>query len=178
MSAGTALHAINYVFRASGVGSNGSDFAFSGNIGASLYSPSFRLALSINDFNQPSLRPIDAASIVYRYYTFHVSKSIELGSQIKLQGSTRSNIIFQGYSTTLLHLGLIYKNVAGLNAYAHSAQGWGVSLDFTHLEVEAGWLDLSLGYRVPYPNGNRIPYNTLEINLGYSWERNNEQKGQ
>ncbi|MBC7387775.1 MAG: type IX secretion system membrane protein PorP/SprF [Opitutaceae bacterium] len=167
LSGGFALHAINYVFRSSSAGSNGSDFSLSGNVSASIYSETFKLGISVNDFNEPTLTPIDNPSIVYRYYTGHLEKSIEISSKSKFKGSLRSNYIYNGYSTVLLHLGMIFSDRIGYNVLAHSSSGLGFSLDLNKIEIENSLLDVSFGYRVPYAKGARVPYNSYEINVGY-----------
>ncbi|MBC7387649.1 MAG: type IX secretion system membrane protein PorP/SprF [Opitutaceae bacterium] len=167
LSGGAAFHVINYLFRSSSAGSNGSDFAGSGNVSASVYSETFKLGLSINDFNEPTLKPIDNPSIVYRYYTGHLEKSLGISPKSRFIGSFRCNYIPKGYSTGILHLGIIFSEKVGINVLAHSSSGLGFSLDLNKIEIENSFLDVSFGYRVPYAKGARVPYNSYEINVGY-----------
>ncbi len=167
LSGGAAFHVINYVFKASSAGANGSDFAWSGNIGVALYSSSFRFGFAANDFNRPSLTPLDVPSVVYRYYTVHAEKSVELGLQTKLKGSVRANLVPHGYSSLAASLGLLYLDKLGISGFVHNTQGWGLAFELDKLEMGNSWLDLSFAYRFPYSNGYRIPYNSFEINVGY-----------
>jgi len=173
LSGGTSLHVINYIFKASSAGASGSDFAWSGNVSTALYSSTFRLGVSVNDFNQPSLTPIDVPSIVYRYYTIHSEKKISLGANTQFIASARTNIIPEGYSTLMAHLGISFQEKIGLHGFAHNNQGWGIAIDLNHLEVDDSFFDVSFAYRIPYSFGYRIPYSAFEVNLGYYLAREN-----
>lgn len=171
LSGGASLHTINYVFKASSAGASGSDFAWSGNFSTALYTSTFKIGISINDFNQPSLTPLDVPSIVYRFYTLHSEKKIDLGLNSRLLISARAHYIPQGYSTLIAHAGILLREQIGFHGFAHSHQGWGVALDFPSIEASSGLFDISLAYRIPYSFGFRIPYNVFEINLGYFLKR-------
>jgi hypothetical protein len=166
-SGGTSAHLINYVFKSSSAGSQGSAFAWSGNIGASIYNEHFRLGISVNDFNSPSIGPVDYVFVLHRYYTVHAEKSLLLNHQTKLTGSLRTNIVPQGYSTGLFHLGIYFAEKIGLNSFAHTNQGWGLALDINKIELGESWLDVSFAYKMPYAKGRGIPTNAYEINVGY-----------
>ncbi len=167
------MHVINYLFKASSAGASGSDFAWSGNISAALYSPTFRLGISANDFNQPLLTPLDVPSIVYRYYTIHSEKKIALGLNTQLIASARTNIITNGYYALMGNIGLNFQEKIGLYGFAHNDQGWGLAIDLNHIEVSESWFDVSFAYRIPYSTGYRIPYSVFEINLGYYLSKSN-----
>jgi type IX secretion system PorP/SprF family membrane protein len=171
LSAGTAFHVINYLFKSSSAGSQGSDFAWSGNVGASIYSPTFRLGFSVNDFNSPSIRPVDFAFVLARFYTVHLEKTFSLSQQIKLRGSIRTNIVPEGSSTGLFHLGVLLTERIGINGFAHTSQGWGAALDVNRIEIGDSWMDISFAYKVPYDKGKGVPASAYEINVGYFFSR-------
>jgi hypothetical protein len=166
-AAGTSFHLINYVFKSSSAGSQGSAFAWSGNIGASIYSKHFRLGISINDFNNPTIRPVDYTFVLYQYYTVHAEKKLLLNHQTQLKGSLRSNIVPEGHSTGIFHLGITFVEKIGINCFAHSNQGWGLNLDLNKIELGDSWLDVSFAYKMPYAKGRGVPASAYEVNVGY-----------
>jgi hypothetical protein len=170
-SGGTAFHVINYIFKSSSAGSNGSAFSWSGNLSAAIYTSLFRLGVSVNDFNNPAVRPVDYTFVLYRYYTFHVEKAVHLSPQSLLTGSLRVNLVPQGTSTGMCNVGVLFADKVGLHAFAHTTQGWGLAIDFNHLEINDSWLDMSFAYKAPSPFGNRPPYSSYEINMGYYLSR-------
>lgn len=170
-AAGTSFHLLNYVFKSSSAGSQGSAFAWSGNIGASIYNEHFRLGISINDFNNPTIRPVDYTFVLYRYYTIHAEKTLLLNHQTQLRGSLRTNIVPEGLNTGILHLGITFAEKLGFNSFAHTNQGWGLAVDLNKIELGNSWLDLSFAYKMPYAKGRGIPGNAYEINMGYCFTK-------
>jgi hypothetical protein len=171
LSAGTSLHIINYVFKSSSAGSSGSAFSWSGNIGAAIYTSSFQLGISANDFNSPSIRPVDYAFVLYPYYVVHAEKKLQIGAQTELTGSVRAIAVPKGLSSGMCHLGIIMAEKVGVHGFLYSIQGWGIALDLPHLEINDSWLDLSFAYKMPYPNSTRPPYSLYEINVGYYFNK-------
>ncbi|HTF80381.1 MAG TPA: hypothetical protein VL947_01605, partial [Cytophagales bacterium] len=163
---------INYLFRSSSAGSNGSDIVWSGNVSTSLYTDKFKFGLSLNDFNSPYVQPVDYRIRIYRYLTLHAEKTFELTAQTDLVGSFRSHVNGAGGSTASAHLGIAYNKIVGFHTFFHSSQGWGCAFDLPHIPMsEREWLDLSIAYKVSYSQSGRPPYNALEVNMAYLFSK-------
>lgn len=174
LSAGAAVHVINYTFKSSSAGSNGSAFTWSGNIGASVYTSTFKLGISVNDFNRPQIRPVDYTFILYRYTTFHIEKSVSIGPTVVLTASGRGNWVAEGYSTGMAHMGITLSENVGIHGFMHTTQGWGAAFDLPHIPIGDTWLDVSFAYKLPYPNSTKPPYSLYEINVGYYFFKKGE----
>ncbi|MBC7747378.1 MAG: type IX secretion system membrane protein PorP/SprF, partial [Methylotenera sp.] len=84
LSGGASFHLINYNFNASGSGAAGSDWTWSGGAGTTLYSATFKLGASLNDFNSPNLRPISYDFTIPRYFTLYGEKSQKVATNISV----------------------------------------------------------------------------------------------
>lgn len=171
LSGAAALNAINYSFKSSSAGSNGSDIAWSGTLSISLYTSKFKLGIATNDFNSPSVQPVDYKFRLYRFYCLHIEKNQRIGAKTVLTGSMRSNVVPKGVSTAMLHLGISLDERVGVHGFAHNTQGWGWAFDLGKIKLNEGWFDLSFAYKIPYSKGQHLPYNNYEINLAYFFSR-------
>lgn len=172
IAGGAAFHVVNYVFKSSNSGSNGSDFAGSGNLGVSLYTDLFKLGIATNDFNKPSVQPVDFRFNLYRFYTLHLEKNLTINHRTSVIGSLLSNYIPQGRSTQSLHVGVILSDKVGIHTFIHSWSGWGFAFGLKQLKLNDGWFDLTMSYKVPYSKQISPPSGNYEINLGYYFLRN------
>jgi len=171
LSAGSSLHVINYVFKSSSAGSNGSAFSWSGNIGAAIYTSSFLCGISANDFNSPTVKPVDYVFVLYPNYVVHAEKKLQIGPQTELKGSVRAIAVPKGQSFGMCHVGITMSERVGIHGFLYTLQGWGIALDLPHVEINDSWLDLSFAYKVPYPNSTRPPYSLYEIHVGYYFNK-------
>jgi len=167
LSAGISVHAINYSFHASGTGTSGSDIQLSGNLGTALSSSTFKLGASMSDFNNPEIRPINYAYVIYRYSTFYVEKTIPVGANTFLRGGGRYNQVWGHSASFLAQLGLLFSRAIGLSSFYYLDKGWGLALEVNQIKInEENQFDLSFAYQIPSQNQNP-PANQYEINLQY-----------
>lgn len=167
LSGGMAIHLINYNFGASGPGASGSDMSWSGNIAASLSSPTFKLGASINDFNSPQLRPIGYTFTLSPYNCFYVEKTLPIADETQLRGGGRFNLLWQNNSTFLVHLGLLFSRSIAISSFYYINKGWGGAIEINKIKLnEENLVDLSFAYQVPTQNQNP-PVSQYEFNVQY-----------
>jgi hypothetical protein len=177
-AAGTAIHVINYNFNTPAAGASGSALTWSGNISSTLYSSRFRLAISLNDFNSPDLRPINYDFRIPRYLTLYLEKSLEIKSGLEIRASGRCNWVsgiaatsLQPASFYLVQAGLDFSKEISASGLLYINKGWGMSVELKNIKLYQNSLDLSFLYFVPFksyfPTANQF-----EINLQYSFLKN------
>ena len=167
LSAGAAFHLINYTLQGSGSCASGSALDWSGNISATLYSPSFKIGFSYNDFNNPQMRPIDYIFNIPRFVTIYGEKIISINEHTKMMGSIKT-VWKQMYPASYqFQLGLILSKIVGVNSFIHINKGWGLALDLNSINVLKNDIDFSAAYFVPGKNSviNVIQY---ELNIRYN----------
>ncbi len=166
-SSGVSLHWVNYNFHTPSSSISGSDFSWAGTISCSLYSEDFSLGVSVNDFNNPTLRPIAYEFLLRRFITTYAIKKLKINDQTELKGAGR----FHFYSGTdpagILQLGLVFRELAGVSALYYTTKGIGVMFDLQNIKLLKNYVHLSFAYLVPgrnvYPAASQY-----ELNLMYS----------
>lgn len=167
LSGGAALHLINYNFGASGPGASGSDMSWSGNMATSLTSPTFKLGVSINDFNSPQLKPIGYAFVLSPYNCFYGEKTIPVSDETQLRGGGRFNLHWNDGSSFLAHVGLLFSRSIAFTGFYYINKGWGGAIEINKIKLnEENLVDLSFAYQVPTQNQNP-PVSQYELNVQY-----------
>jgi hypothetical protein len=171
LSVGSAFHLINYSFHASGSGTSGSAINWAGSLSSTLHAPSFNVSLSLNDFNNPQIRPINYNFNIYRYITLYGEKSFDLNENTQIKGAGRGNLIIGSTSTYLFQLGFVLSKIVGVNGFYYVDKGWGLAFDINKIRLYKSQLNFSLAYMLPkqtaYPAANQY-----ELNLSYCIPQN------
>lgn len=171
LSVGSAFHLINYSFHASGAGTSGSAINWAGSLSSTLHAPSFNVSLSLNDFNNPQIRPINYNFNIYRYITLYGEKSFDLNENTQIKGAGRGNLIIGSTSTYLFQLGFVLSKIVGVNGFYYVDKGWGLAFDINKIRLYKSQLNFSLAYMLPkqtaYPAANQY-----ELNLSYCIPQN------
>lgn len=168
LSGGAAFHLINYNFSASGTGASGSDVSWSGNIATSLTGPTFKLGVSVNDFNGPQLRPIGYMFTLSPYNCFYAEKTLPISEDTYLRGGARFNLLWQQSSSSFLaHIGLMFSRSIAISSFYSINKGWGGAIEINKIKLnEENLIDLSFAYQVPTQNHNP-PISQYELNVQY-----------
>lgn len=169
-SGGASFHLINYNFNASGSGASGSGWTWSGGVGTTLYSPSFKLGVSFNDLNSPSLRPISYVFNIPRYLTFYGEKLQDLSPNIQVKGAGRYNWKPNVPVNYIMQLGLVFSKTFGVSGFYYDKKGAGLALDLSNIKVSNGFSDLSFAYLLPSKNVNPS-VSQYELNLRFYMDR-------
>lgn len=170
LSGGTSFHLINYNFNASGSGATGSGWTWSGGVGTTLYSSSFKLGVSLNDLNSPTIRPISYDFSIPRYLTIYGEKTQEIATNLKIKGAGRCNSK-QGIPTMyILQLGVIFSNTLAVSGLYYAKKGTGVAIDLNKIKLHNGFADFSFAYLVPDKNVNPA-VSQYELNLRFYMDR-------
>lgn len=163
---GTALHLVNYYFHASGAGASGGATKWSGTASTTLYSPTFRLGISLNDFNNPRLRPISYDFLIKRYLTLYVEKTVDLSTNTQCKGAIRTSWEPRTPPSSVFQLGFIFSETAALYGFISVNKGWGMAVEVHRIKIARNNLDLSFTYQLPkattYPSVSQY-----ELNLCY-----------
>jgi hypothetical protein len=170
LSGGASFHLINYNFNASGAGASGSGWTYSGSVGTTLYSSSFKIGVSFNDMNSPTVRPISYDFTIPRYVTFYGEKLQELSENIKVKGAGRCNWKPNTSVNYIIQLGLVFSNTLGLSGFYYDKKGTGLAVDLTNIKVSNGFADLSFAYLSPSKNVNPS-VSQYELNLRFYIDR-------
>lgn len=172
LSAGLSVHVVNYSFHASGAGTSGSAYTWSGNIGFALSSTTYRLGVSFNDFNSPHIKPINYTYTLNRFSTVYAEKSLLVGANTFLTGGLRYNQIWGHSSTVLAQFGLLFSRAIGITSFYYFDKGWGLTIEVNRIKLnKANQIDIAFTYQIPSPNHNP-PVSQYEINLQYYLKRN------
>jgi hypothetical protein len=169
-STGAVLNMINYNFTGSATGASGSDFACSGSLSSSLYSSNFKLGLAINDFNNPTLRPINYEFTVLRYLTLYAEKTFILNENTNFKALGRSNFKRNSPSSYIFQLGLEYSKLVTVSTILNLKRGLGFSFDLNNIKAKKGNFDFSFAYLAPIYNAqpNASQY---ELNISYKFKK-------
>lgn len=166
LAGGVALHMINYNFDASSSGASGSSFTWAGHMSTTLYSPTFRLGASLNDFNNPTIRPISYTFLINRYVNLYGEKVFDLGPKTQIRGAARCNWILGISSSYILQAGFVLSNTVGVSAFHYTGNGSGLILDLYKIKLYKNYFDFSLTYLMPQSNVYPVA-NQYELNLHY-----------
>ena len=170
LSLGSSIHIINYRFDASATGVSGSDLAWSGSISTALYTPTYIVAASFNDFNNPKIKPINYPFSIYRYVTLYGQKTFDLNSNTQLSTSGRCHFALGNTSSYFAHVGLILSKIVGVNTFYHLNKAWGLAFDINAIKIKRSLMDLSIAYQIPQ-HGTSPSANQYELNLRYYFEK-------
>jgi hypothetical protein len=166
LSGGVAFHLINYNFSASAAGASGSSFAWAGQASTTLYSPTFRLGVSIDDLNNPTVTPISYSFLINRYINLYGEKFFDIGPGTQIRGAARCNWIPGIESSYNIQAGAVFSGTVGVSAFYYTGRGYGLILDLNKIELYKNYFDFSLTYLVPQSNVYPV-VNQYEINLQY-----------
>ncbi|MBC7391600.1 MAG: type IX secretion system membrane protein PorP/SprF [Opitutaceae bacterium] len=169
LSAGASFHLINYNFSASGTGASGSAWTWSGGIGTTLYSPTFKLGVSLNDFNSPNLRPVNFDFTIPRYLTLYGEKSQEVAENVSVNGASKLNLQSRSVSC-ILKLGLAFYETVGISGLYYVNKGIGAAFELNKIKLHNGLADLSFTYLIP---GQKVSpsVSQYEINMRFSIDK-------
>lgn len=166
LSLGTAFHLVNYNFHPSGSGASGSDLNWTGSFSTMLYASNFKLAISLNDFNNPIVTPINYTFNIYRYITLYGEKLFDLNQNTQFKCSARCNSFFGKPNTYILHGGLVLSKIVGVNGFYYATKGYGFTFDINSIKINKSNLDFSLAYQIPQKQVAPAA-NQYEVNLRY-----------
>lgn len=166
LSGGIAFHMINYNFDASAAGASGSSFTWAGHGSVTLYSPTFRLGASLNDFNNPTVTPINYTFLINRYINLYGEKYFDLGPNTQIRGAVRGNWIPGVSSSYILQAGFVLSNTVGISAFHYAGNGTGLILDLYKINLYKNYFDFSLAYLKTQSNVYPVA-NQYELNLHY-----------
>lgn len=166
LSGGIAFHMINYNFDASAAGASGSSFTWAGHGSVTLYSPTFRLGASLNDFNNPTVTPINYTFLINRYVNLYGEKYFDLGPNTQIRGAARGNWIPGVSSSYILQAGFVLSNTVGISAFHYTGNGSGLILDLYKINLYKNYFDFSLAYLKTQSNVYPVA-NQYELNLHY-----------
>jgi len=167
LAGGAAFHVVNYNFHASGSGASGSAITWTGNIAAGIYSPTFRVGVSFNDFNNPQIKPINYPFQLYRYATFYAEKEMLIAEDTYIRGAGKYNVVSGNSSSFLGQLGLIFSRSIGVSYFFYANRGWGLSAEINKIKLgQEHKIDFVLAYQVPGKDQNP-PSSQYELNLRY-----------
>ena len=170
LSGGASLHLINYNFNASGSGASGSGWTWSGGMGTTLYSSSFKLGVSFNDINSPTVRPISYDFTIPRYVTIYGEKVQDIAANLKIKGASRCNLKFATSAMYILQLGFVFSNTLAVSGLYYAKKGAGVVIDLNKIKLHNGLADFSFAYLVPAQNVNPA-VSQYELNLRFHIDR-------
>lgn len=170
LSGGASFHLINYNFNASGAGASGSGWTYSGGIGTTIYSSNFKLGVSFNDMNSPTIRPISYDFTIPRYINFFGEKLLELSENIKARGASRCNWKPNTSVNYIIQFDLVFSNTLGVSGFYYDKKGAGLAVDLTNVKVSNGFADLSFAYLLPSKNVNPS-VSQYELNLRFYMDR-------
>jgi hypothetical protein len=163
---GAKVYFVNYTFDASSTGASGSDGTFTGCVSSSLYTSTFKFGVSINDFNNSTLRPISYDFTLNRFLTFYGEKTFDVDQSTEFKVASRFNYISEQRNSAILQGGFVFSKVASASAFYYYNKGWGLIFDIQRIEFSDTKLDCS--FSVLLPNQHTQPnMNQIEINLHY-----------
>jgi hypothetical protein len=170
LSLGASFHLINYSFNASGAGASGSDWEWSGGMGTTLYSPTFKLGIALNEFNNPNIRPISYDFIINRYFTFYGEKLLSISEGMEIKGAGRCNWVMEKSAFYIMQLGFVFSKTVGINGLHYVNKGTGMAFDLSNIKLHKGFFDFSLAYLVPSENATPSAAQ-YELNLRFYVDR-------
>lgn len=170
LSGGASFHLINYNFNASGSGASGSAWTWSVGAGTTLYAPSFKLGVSFNDLNSPTVRPISYAFTIPRYATIFGEKSHEITTNIKAKGAGRCQWKAEVPATYIAQLGLVFSNTVAVSGLYYVKKGTGIVMELERVKLNNGFADFSFAYLLPAQNVNPA-VSQYELNLRFYMDK-------
>ncbi|MFN6945512.1 MAG: PorP/SprF family type IX secretion system membrane protein [Cytophagaceae bacterium] len=167
IAAGTSLGLVNYTYRSSTAGMGGSDLAFIGNVGLWVYNDRVRAGVSVNDFPNNSVRPIDEETVLFRHYVFTGDYRLDIDHNLSLRpvlSATFSDVQYTSVSPGLVCV--LQERLSGGLLY-RSRNGFVFLAGLEEIEVLSGMLDLTFSYMVPIQRYTNISVNTFELAVSY-----------
>lgn len=171
LSAGISVVYISYVFTNSSGGAGGADNTFSSNIGICLNSPTFTIGLAVQDFNSPSLRPLNYQFRFNRYYVANLGKKFILNEKLRLDLLSTSywNSKFMMNNSASF---LISDHVS-IGTFFHTYLGWSAMAGIKDVEFLSGELNFLFAYKLPVKSSSNLITNSYEFSLVYLFGREN-----
>ncbi|MBX9853228.1 MAG: type IX secretion system membrane protein PorP/SprF [Cytophagaceae bacterium] len=173
LNAGVSLGFANYSFRGSTSYSSGSDINYDGNAGLWLYSDKFHAGVSLNQFFNGKLRPIQEQFTLAPYLSFTGSRKLLINENFLLNSHLMLNFFDKKYiEADIALLAVIGKFISAGSSY-RSERGLVWIAGLSGFPVLKNNMDLYFSYSMPF-GARRNNVNTYQITLNYIFEKGKE----
>jgi hypothetical protein len=157
-----------YIFKGTGVSTEGSASNWDGNLGIVLHSPRLCLAGSMNQFFNSLVLPKDLYFRWRRFYTLYAEKSFEIGtSELSLYAQNQ----FLPDHTDVLDMGanLYISNLFFLATNIWMDRSVSFVVGLKNISLEDHHFSLYMGYNVPAFNQTSANIQSFEMSLYYQF---------
>ena len=178
LSLGVALGFYNFGILQSNALNGVSNYAFDGSAGLHFYSNKTRLGLSINQFSNSTVRPIDQMIHLSRHYnltashTLKISEALEITPSIFLRYINSNNAIGMNSWSNGETINLLIKNLIQFGGSYEYDQGIYFLLGIHNIKINkkesnGSRVDVDLSYFIPKSQNTRANIRTYEIIMRY-----------
>ena len=167
LSAGVSLGTINYAFQNSQGGVSGSDFAPDANIGIEYSINRLKIGVSLQQFLNASLQPIDERIQLNQFYNLHAKYQFIITDIINfnLHALIQTGVNFSNSYALSPLIEVQKKYELGIN-YRHQ-KGIVFLLGLKNIEIINSFLSVYVSYKTTTSSTSTIPDNAVEFFLSF-----------